>query len=166
LDHAIKHEDCKALKAVEDSEEILEHEPSFTYGKETKHPRDANQNENSKRSLDFKQPFRATIWVSGVWWTGRQFVHDQRERDGIDENNKQNRGHESRKERYVSKTTIVFSTITIFIHSKSDDYNDKWQTPPHCGTLPHDVIPIISEDFDKRLVHEVSLDQHPQKGNK
>jgi len=64
------------LKAVEDSEEILEHETSFTYGKETKHPRDAHQNENSKRSFDFKQPFGATFWVSGVWRARRQFVHD------------------------------------------------------------------------------------------
>ena len=95
------------MKAVEDSEEILEHKASFTYGKETKHPSDTDQNENSKRSLDLKQPFGATFRVSGVRRARRQFVHDQRERDRVYENNKQNRRHERRKERYVSKTTTA-----------------------------------------------------------
>lgn len=37
LDYVIKYEDCKVLKVVEDSEEIMEYELSFIYGKEIKY---------------------------------------------------------------------------------------------------------------------------------
>lgn len=53
LNNAIENEDCKSLKTVANSKHVMKQETCIRYCKETEHPRDADQDEDSKGSLDF-----------------------------------------------------------------------------------------------------------------